>query len=115
MPEITEALAFAGTLLVGIAYVPQVVHLAKAHCSAGVSIKAWLLWLTADLLILTHSISLGDRVFLVLGIGNIVATLIIIGLSWKYRETLCSEHAREQNVPVKGRRGEVHEHRDDPL
>jgi hypothetical protein len=110
MGHFTEWMALAGTVLVGIAYVPQIVHLVKEHCSAGVSIGAWMLWLSADLLILTHSIHLGDVPFLVLGVGNIAATLLIVAFSWRYRNSLCSKHARQQAVPAKGRRGEVHHH-----
>jgi hypothetical protein len=108
MTHLTEWLAMAGTVLVAIAYVPQILHLAVAHCSAGVSVRAWVLWLAADLLILTHSIHLRDVPFLVLGVGNIVATCVVIVLSLRYRGNLCVEHSHA--LAKKGRRGEVHDH-----
>jgi len=33
----TQLIGFFGTTLAGIAYVPQVIHLSKEHCSAGIS------------------------------------------------------------------------------
>ena len=37
-----------------LAYLPQVVHLAKEHCSAGVSSRAWLMWLVAHIYFLIN-------------------------------------------------------------
>ena len=34
-----------------LAYLPQIVHIAKEHCSAGVSSRAWMMWLLSSLLI----------------------------------------------------------------
>ena len=36
-----EILGAAGIAISMLAYLPQVVHLAKEHCSAGVSSRAW--------------------------------------------------------------------------
>jgi uncharacterized protein with PQ loop repeat len=58
MTQIIRILGFAGIAISCIAYVPQIVHLAKEHCSAGISIKAWLLWLLATLLMFLHAYSI---------------------------------------------------------
>jgi hypothetical protein len=42
-----ELLGFAGISIGVLAYVPQVLHLALEHCSAGVSSRAWAMWLTS--------------------------------------------------------------------
>jgi hypothetical protein len=36
-----EMLGVAGIAISVLAYVPQVVHLGREHCSAGVSRRAW--------------------------------------------------------------------------
>ena len=48
---IFELLGITGISIGVVAYVPQVVHLAREHCSAGVSGRAWAMWLTSSLLI----------------------------------------------------------------
>jgi hypothetical protein len=45
-----------------LAYVPQVVHLGKEHCSAGVSRRAWAMWLVSSLLVGTLAVHRGDLV-----------------------------------------------------
>jgi uncharacterized protein with PQ loop repeat len=46
-----EFLGVAGIAISMLAYMPQVVHLAKEHCSAGVSSRAWAMWLVSSLLV----------------------------------------------------------------
>ena len=43
-----ELLGIAGISIGMLAYVPQVVHLAREHCSAGVSGRAWAMWLASS-------------------------------------------------------------------
>jgi hypothetical protein len=45
-----EFLGIAGISIGVLAYMPQVVHLWREHCSAGVSARAWAMWLTSSLL-----------------------------------------------------------------
>lgn len=42
-----EILGVVGIALSLAAYVPQVVHLGREHCSAGVSTRAWAMWLVS--------------------------------------------------------------------
>jgi uncharacterized protein with PQ loop repeat len=96
MERLTEWLGLAGTAVVAIAYLPQILHLVRAHCSAGVSIAAWSLWATADLMIGSHAVAIGDTVFIALGAGNATAALLIIALAWKYRGDVCEAHRRHE-------------------
>ena len=61
-------LGYAGTVLVILAYLPQVRHLLHEHCSAGLSVRAYLMWGAASALLLSYAISLGDRVHRVAGL-----------------------------------------------
>ena len=44
---------------------PQISHLWTEHCSAGISERAYALWVLASALFLGHSIVIGDTVFMV--------------------------------------------------
>jgi PQ loop repeat len=46
-----ELLGLTGIAISVAAYLPQVVHLAREHCSAGVSRRAWTMWLASSLLV----------------------------------------------------------------
>lgn len=46
-----ELLGVLGIAISMLAYLPQVIHLAREHCSAGVSGQAWGMWLVSSLLI----------------------------------------------------------------
>ena len=91
---VTEILGFIGTILIAIAYIPQMRHILKEHCSGGISIRAWGLWLIASLLIFSHAITTDDLVFKILQIVNIVAIIIIIILIKHYTSRVC--HSKEE-------------------
>jgi uncharacterized protein with PQ loop repeat len=46
-----EIIGIAGIAISMAAYLPQVVHLAREHCSAGVSTRAWTMWLVSALFV----------------------------------------------------------------
>jgi hypothetical protein len=50
MLNITQIAGFAGAGLAGAAYVPQISHLIRARCSAGISRLAFAAWLLASVL-----------------------------------------------------------------
>jgi lipid-A-disaccharide synthase-like uncharacterized protein len=89
-----ELLGVAGIGLSMLAYLPQVFHLAKAHCSAGVSSRAWLMWLVSSLLIGTLALHRHDPVFILLQISSLVSAAIILYLGRKYRGLICEDHMR---------------------
>lgn len=94
---ILEILGYVGATVIAIAYLPQIIHMVKRNCSAGVSINAWLIWLAGGILIFLHALSIGDVVFIILQIVNISANLAIIFLARKYRKSLCSSHQHGQH------------------
>ncbi|HEV8683061.1 MAG TPA: PQ-loop repeat-containing protein [Actinomycetota bacterium] len=88
----TQIAAFVGVGLAGTAYIPQIWHLVRAHCSAGISRFAFCLWLGASLLITTHAIATQAAVFVVLGGVQIAATTVILLFATKYASSYCGGH-----------------------
>lgn len=88
-----EILGLVGVAINCFAYMPQILHLWIEHCSAGVSVKAWMLWLLASFLISLHAFSVFDIVFVILQSVNIVAISLIIVLSKRYRNMFCRIHS----------------------
>lgn len=84
-----------GTTLVVIAYAPQIRHLIKEHCSAGISIVAYSLWFSGSFLFLIHASMIRDVVFILVQVVNLIATCIIIICWKKYQQQMCSTHLEE--------------------
>jgi len=80
---------------VAIGYVPQIVHITREGCSAGVSIKAWCLWLLSSLLVFSHAFAVVDVVFILLQTVNVVAIVTIIVLAKRYERRLCKVHMQQ--------------------
>ncbi len=59
-----EWLGFTGITLSVLAYLPQITHLIKEHCSAGLSPKAYCMWMGSAVLLLTYAIAKSDPVFI---------------------------------------------------
>ena len=93
MPSLFEAFGLLGIAISVLAYVPQVVHLGKEHCSAGISRRAWAMWLVSGLLIGALAIHRRDPVFISLQAANLTSTAVILLLSWRYRGMLCAAHS----------------------
>jgi uncharacterized protein with PQ loop repeat len=89
---VTEIAGFIGVGLAATAYIPQIWHLVRVHCAAGISRLAFSLWLGATLLVTTHAIASGATVFIVLGGIQILASTLILLYSTKYRSTYCAGH-----------------------
>jgi hypothetical protein len=92
MMTATEVGGFVGAGLAGAAYVPQISHLIRARCSAGISRLAFGVWLLSSLLITARAVAIGAGVFIVLGAIQIVATALIMVLAARYKDTLCPSH-----------------------
>ena len=92
----TQIGGFAGAGLAGAAYLPQISHLIRARCSAGISRLAFEVWLLASLLITARAVVIGAGVFIVLGAIQIVATALIVICSIRYQDTPCPIHAPRQ-------------------
>lgn len=91
-----EWLGFAGTSLVVFAYLPQITHLIRAKCAAGVSLSAYLVWTSSALLLLVYALTTGDPVFITLQGYQLLALGLIFVLSLKHRGHSCDEHCGVQ-------------------
>lgn len=92
-----EMIGFIGSGLVIWAYVPQINHLIKEHCSAGISRRAYVLWFIAALLLLVHAIMIRDTVFTFLQSTNVILTLVILVFARKYKNGVCPVHQFGRN------------------
>jgi uncharacterized protein with PQ loop repeat len=88
----TQILGFVATGLVIVGYIPQIVHLIKERCTAGISIWAFSLWWTASLLFLIHASMIGDAVFVGAQTVNLVAGGLIVGFCKQYEGEVCPFH-----------------------
>jgi len=92
MLRATEMAGFAGAALAGIAYIPQISHLARQHCAAGISRSAFGVWLAASLLVITRAIAIHATVFIALGVVQVLATAIICVYAKVYEGSYCESH-----------------------
>jgi hypothetical protein len=92
----TEFAGFAGAGLAGAAYVPQISHIVRARCSAGISRLAFAAWLLASLLTTARAIAIHAGVFIVLGGTQIVATALIMLCAVRYKDMPCPAHLPRQ-------------------
>jgi uncharacterized protein with PQ loop repeat len=85
-------IGFLGSALVLLAYFPQIYHLIKEHCSAGISRYAYALWLLGAIALLAHSVMIRDPVFMLLQSITVICTGAIIIFAQKYKGRVCSTH-----------------------
>jgi len=88
----TKWLGIVGTGLVILAYLPQLIHLVKERCSAGLSIGAYVIWSVAALLLLIYAISRNDPVFIALQTYQVAATILISYFGFKFKGHFCETH-----------------------
>jgi lipid-A-disaccharide synthase-like uncharacterized protein len=88
-----EALGVAGIVISMLAYVPQVIHLGRQHCAAGISRRAWAMWLLSSLLVGTLAVHRGDVVFMLLQLSTLMSAAVILTLAQRYRGMVCEAHA----------------------
>ncbi len=88
-----EVLGVIGIAISVAAYVPQVIHLAREHCSAGVSSRAWAMWLLSGLLIGLVAVQRGDMVFILLQLSSFTSAALILVLARRYKGMACETHA----------------------
>jgi lipid-A-disaccharide synthase-like uncharacterized protein len=87
-----EVFGIVGIAISIAAYVPQVIHLGKEHCSAGVSTRAWTMWLAGGLLVCALAVHRRDPVFILLQISSLTSAAAILVLARRYRGMLCETH-----------------------
>lgn len=89
-----ELVGLAGIVISVLAYLPQVIHLARQHCSAGVSGRAWAMWLASSLLVGALALHRRDPVFILLQASTLSSAAVIVVLVHRYRGMVCETHAR---------------------
>jgi uncharacterized protein with PQ loop repeat len=92
---LSQVVGFLSTGIVAAAYIPQIHHLIKEHCSAGISMNAYALWFVASILFLVHAVMIRDVVFIFLQIINLMAILVIMLCVRKYGHQMCLMHLHE--------------------
>jgi lipid-A-disaccharide synthase-like uncharacterized protein len=85
-------LGFLGMGLVIVAYVPQIVHLVRARCAAGVSLWAYLVWSVSAALLLAYAITTRDPVFIALQAYQLLALTSIYLLLRRHKGQPCDVH-----------------------
>jgi hypothetical protein len=90
--EPTAIAGFAGAGLAGAAYVPQIAHMVRERCVAGMSLAAFLVWCLASALLLTRAIATGEMVFITLGAMQTAATGFISGYISAHQGHYCPTH-----------------------
>lgn len=88
-----ELIGLVGIAISVAAYLPQVVHLASEHCSAGVSRRAWAMWLLSSVLLGVLAVHRRDLVFVLLQVTSLTSAAIILALAHRYRGLSCETHA----------------------
>jgi lipid-A-disaccharide synthase-like uncharacterized protein len=88
-----QILGILGVAISVAAYVPQVVHLWRENCSAGVSSRAWAMWLVSSVLILALALHQREPVFIALQVINLASITVTLLLARKYRGMVCEFHA----------------------
>ena len=100
-----ELIGVAGIVISVLAYLPQVVHLARQHCSAGVSGRAWAMWLASSLMIGILALHHHDPVFILLQLSTLVSATVIVVLVHRYRGMICVTHALAAREAARARLG----------
>ncbi len=90
--DYSQLFGFLGTTSAILAYFPQIIHLVKEHCSAGISRYAYTLWFAASALLLAHALLIDDKVFIALMGFNTAANAFIIFYAGRYKGSFCKSH-----------------------
>ncbi len=94
-------LGLTGAMIAGYAYVPQISHLIKERCTAGLSKSAYALWLLSSVLITINAVYIHSVVFIFLGSVQILSTAIIYSYTSLYHGQICEFHAKIPAQPSK--------------
>jgi uncharacterized protein with PQ loop repeat len=89
---ISQVLGAGATAVVVAGYVPQIAHLMRQRCTAGMSVPAFSLWCLASLLFLIHAAIIEDGVFIAVQTVNLVAGALIVVFCTKYKGRVCAFH-----------------------
>jgi uncharacterized protein with PQ loop repeat len=90
--DMPNLVGLTGAVIAGSAYIPQISHLIRERCSAGISRSAFALWFISSLLITFNAIYIQAPVFIFLGAVQILSTAVICIFSTKYEGSVCEYH-----------------------
>lgn len=85
-----EILGMVGIGLSVVAYLPQVSHLVREHCSAGISTRSWQMWLVSSVAVGSLAVYRGDYVFITLAATSLFSAVVILFLTRRYRGMDCA-------------------------
>lgn len=100
--NIPDMLGLVGALISGVAYYPQIKHIITEHCSAGISLRAYGLWLSSSILITISAFYAQSTVFIVLGCVQTLATVLVVVFSRKYQSMACEFHMVDATLKGQG-------------
>jgi uncharacterized protein with PQ loop repeat len=100
-----ELVGLFGIVISVLAYLPQVIHLARQHCSAGVSGRAWSMWLASSVMVGVLAVHRHDPVFILLQVSTLLSATVIVVLVHRYRGMICETHARAAREAARDRLG----------
>jgi len=89
---ISQVLGVVATGLVIAGYLPQIVHLIRQQCTAGISVLAFSVWCVAAFLFLIHAAMIEDGVFIAVQAVNLVAGGLIVWFAKRYEGQVCPFH-----------------------
>jgi uncharacterized protein with PQ loop repeat len=90
--NVSQLVGLVGTGLVVVGYIPQLHHLIKERCTAGLSLPAFAVWSLGSLLFLIHAVLIRDVVFVGVQVVNLVAGGVIVAFCKKYDGQVCAYH-----------------------
>ena len=99
--SVSPLVGLAGTGLVIAGYVPQIHHLIKERCTAGLSLPAFAAWSLASLLFLIHAALIRDLVFVGVQVVNLVAGGVIVAFCKRYDGQVCAYHLRAYSASAR--------------
>ena len=94
-----EIVGWIGTILVIVAYYPQIRHLWIEKCAWGISIWTWAIWLVASLLLFTYCLLRGELLLSIVQLSNIASIAITIALV-RRSTTVCASHLAIAKAPT---------------
>ena len=94
---IISSLGFVGAVLGGYAYLPQIIHLIREKCSAGISPRAYGIWTFSSTLVLINAIYIRSPVFIFICTVQLVSSAIILIFGIKNKDHACESHMRGEN------------------
>lgn len=89
-----EIIGWTGTILVIIAYYPQIHHLWAEKCAWGISLTTWIIWLFSGALLLIYALLREEILFVIVQIINIAAVAATIALT-RRSNSICPYHLKK--------------------